>query len=65
MGAAGVPFVPGNHGSEQDIEIMRSEADKIGYPIVIKPTHGGRGKVYPFCFPVLFVSMLLDFFFSF
>lgn len=45
MGAAGVPLVPGYHGSEQDIEIMRLEADKIGYPILIKPTHGGGGKV--------------------
>ncbi|XVF80824.1 hypothetical protein PTKIN_Ptkin15bG0106300 [Pterospermum kingtungense] len=44
MGAAGVPLVPGYHGSEQDIEIMRLEAEKIGYPILIKPTHGGGGK---------------------
>ncbi|XP_039030940.1 methylcrotonoyl-CoA carboxylase subunit alpha, mitochondrial-like [Hibiscus syriacus] len=44
MGAAGVPLVPGYHGSEQDIELMRLEADKIGYPILIKPTHGGGGK---------------------
>ncbi|XWS31534.1 hypothetical protein CRYUN_Cryun23aG0084800 [Craigia yunnanensis] len=44
MGAAGVPLVPGYHGNEQDIEIMRLEADKIGYPILIKPTHGGGGK---------------------
>ncbi|KAG6776362.1 hypothetical protein POTOM_019868 [Populus tomentosa] len=44
MGAAGVPLVPGYHGSEQDIELMKSEADKIGYPILIKPTHGGGGK---------------------
>ncbi|KAB2069061.1 hypothetical protein ES319_A08G071900v1 [Gossypium barbadense] len=44
MGAAGVPLVPGYHGSEQDVEIMRLEADKIGYPILIKPTHGGGGK---------------------
>ncbi|KAJ4840729.1 hypothetical protein Tsubulata_026274 [Turnera subulata] len=46
MGAAGVPLVPGYHGSEQDIEIMKAEADKIGYPILIKPTHGGGGKVF-------------------
>ncbi|CAK7346541.1 unnamed protein product [Dovyalis caffra] len=42
MGAAGVPLVPGYHGSEQDIEIMKSEADTIGYPILIKPTHGAQ-----------------------
>ncbi|KAI3787770.1 hypothetical protein L2E82_00183 [Cichorium intybus] len=44
MGAAGVPLVPGYHGHEQDIDVMKSEADKIGYPILIKPTHGGGGK---------------------
>ncbi|KAK7277620.1 hypothetical protein RJT34_22635 [Clitoria ternatea] len=44
MGAAGVPLVPGYHGEEQDIEKMKLEADKIGYPILIKPTHGGGGK---------------------
>lgn len=50
MGAAGVPLVPGYHGSEQDIEFMKLEADKIGYPILIKPTHGGGGKVCHFFF---------------
>lgn len=45
MGAAGVPLVPGYHGEEQDIELMKSEAEKIGYPVLIKPTHGGGGKV--------------------
>ncbi|KAL1832821.1 methylcrotonoyl-CoA carboxylase subunit alpha, mitochondrial isoform X1 [Daucus carota subsp. sativus] len=44
MGAAGVPLVPGYHGEQQDIELMKSEAEKIGYPILIKPTHGGGGK---------------------
>ncbi|KAL6214669.1 hypothetical protein ACLB2K_014101 [Fragaria x ananassa] len=44
MGAAGVPLVPGYHGHDQDIELMKMEADKIGYPILIKPTHGGGGK---------------------
>ncbi|XP_048233679.1 methylcrotonoyl-CoA carboxylase subunit alpha, mitochondrial isoform X2 [Ricinus communis] len=44
MGAAGVPLVPGYHGIEQDIEQMKLEADKIGYPVLIKPTHGGGGK---------------------
>ncbi|XP_071929844.1 methylcrotonoyl-CoA carboxylase subunit alpha, mitochondrial-like [Coffea arabica] len=44
MGAAGVPLVPGYHGQEQDIELMKLEAEKIGYPVLIKPTHGGGGK---------------------
>ncbi|KAG8389314.1 hypothetical protein BUALT_Bualt02G0216500 [Buddleja alternifolia] len=44
MGAAGVPLVPGYHGHEQDIDLMKLQADKIGYPVLIKPTHGGGGK---------------------
>ncbi|KAK4482290.1 hypothetical protein RD792_009442, partial [Penstemon davidsonii] len=44
MGAAGVPLVPGYHGVEQDIDFMKSQADEIGYPVLIKPTHGGGGK---------------------
>lgn len=48
MGEAGVPLVPGYHGIDQDIDLMKSEAEKIGYPILIKPTHGGGGKVCHF-----------------
>lgn len=44
MGEAGVPLVPGYHGNDQDIDLMKSEAEKIGYPVLIKPTHGGGGK---------------------
>ena len=50
MGAAGVPLVPGYHGADQDIELLKLEADKIGYPVLIKPTHGGGGKVCWECF---------------
>ena len=32
MGAAGVPLVPGYHGSEQGAEFLQSQADRIGYP---------------------------------
>lgn len=60
MGGAGVPLVPGYHGSEQDVEVMRLEADKIGYPILIKPTHGGGGKVCPFL-----NQFIVEIFFSF
>uniref|UniRef100_A0A1D1XSJ0 Methylcrotonoyl-CoA carboxylase subunit alpha, mitochondrial n=2 Tax=Anthurium amnicola TaxID=1678845 RepID=A0A1D1XSJ0_9ARAE len=44
MGSAGVPLVPGYHGDQQDTDFLKLEADKIGYPILIKPTHGGGGK---------------------
>ena len=60
MGAAGVPIVPGYHGNEQDIEVMKKEADRIGYPILIKPTHGGGGKVSFFSLVSLFLLMILS-----
>ncbi|ORX41002.1 putative Methylcrotonoyl-coenzyme A carboxylase 1 [Kockovaella imperatae] len=44
MLAAGVPCVPGYHGAAQDMETLKSEADRVGYPLLIKPTHGGGGK---------------------
>ncbi|MCD7466798.1 hypothetical protein HAX54_003823 [Datura stramonium] len=41
----GFHLCSGYHGGdEQDIDFMKLEADKIGYPILIKPTHGGGGK---------------------
>jgi 3-methylcrotonyl-CoA carboxylase alpha subunit len=44
MGAAGVPLVPGYHGQEQEAEFLQSEADRIGYPLLIKASAGGGGK---------------------
>lgn len=44
MVQTGVPVVPGYHGSEQDAEFLKSEADKIGYPVLIKARAGGGGK---------------------
>jgi len=44
MAAAGVPVVPGYTGEEQSPEVLRREADKIGYPLMIKAAHGGGGK---------------------
>jgi len=42
MQAAGVPVVPGFHGEDQSR--LASEADRIGYPVLIKATAGGGGK---------------------
>lgn len=64
MGAAGVPLVPGYHGEGQDIDLMKAEADKIGYPVLIKPTHGGGGKVclsFSFLFMVLYVKVTYEY----
>ena len=44
MGAAGVPLTPGYHGDDQDPEKLLSEADSIGYPVLIKAAAGGGGK---------------------
>ncbi|CAJ50982.1 methylcrotonyl-CoA carboxylase alpha chain, partial [Bordetella avium 197N] len=44
MERAGVPLVPGYHGERQDPEFLRAEADKIGYPVLIKASAGGGGK---------------------
>ena len=41
---AGVPVVPGYHGESQDPEVLAAEADKIGYPVMIKARAGGGGK---------------------
>ncbi|KAI9605991.1 hypothetical protein H4Q26_004362 [Puccinia striiformis f. sp. tritici PST-130] len=44
MISAGVPCVPGYHGKNQDPEFLKSEADKMGYPVLIKAIKGGGGK---------------------
>jgi 3-methylcrotonyl-CoA carboxylase alpha subunit len=44
MQKAKVPLVPGYHGDRQDPEFLQSQADKIGYPILIKASAGGGGK---------------------
>ncbi|NLD54739.1 MAG: acetyl/propionyl/methylcrotonyl-CoA carboxylase subunit alpha [Burkholderiaceae bacterium] len=44
MAAAGVPLVPGYHDAEQDPSRLRDEADRIGYPVLIKASAGGGGK---------------------
>ncbi|WVQ85814.1 hypothetical protein IAT38_007982 [Cryptococcus sp. DSM 104549] len=44
MLAAGVPCVPGYHGSDQSLSALTAGATSTGYPLLIKPTHGGGGK---------------------
>jgi 3-methylcrotonyl-CoA carboxylase alpha subunit len=44
MDAAGVPTTPGYLGEDQDPDRLRAEADKIGYPVLIKAVAGGGGK---------------------
>ncbi|KII93266.1 hypothetical protein PLICRDRAFT_151840 [Plicaturopsis crispa FD-325 SS-3] len=44
MSNAGVPCVPGYHGDNQDPSYLYKEAERIGYPVLIKAIHGGGGK---------------------
>ncbi|WP_300518173.1 acetyl/propionyl/methylcrotonyl-CoA carboxylase subunit alpha [Aliiroseovarius sp.] len=44
MVEAGVPVVPGYHGDNQDPAFLAAEADKMGYPVLIKAVAGGGGK---------------------
>ncbi|HEY9316483.1 3-methylcrotonyl-CoA carboxylase alpha subunit [Achromobacter deleyi] len=44
MEKAGVPLVPGYHGDNQDPQFLKTQADGIGYPVLIKASAGGGGK---------------------
>ena len=44
MERAGVPLVPGYHGADQDPALLQAQADRIGYPVLIKASAGGGGK---------------------
>jgi len=41
---AGVPCVPGYHGDDQSTDRLIEEANKIGYPVLLKAWMGGGGK---------------------
>jgi 3-methylcrotonyl-CoA carboxylase alpha subunit len=44
MEKAKVPVVPGYHGDDQTPELLAKEAERIGYPVLIKAVAGGGGK---------------------
>jgi len=44
MEKAGVPTTPGYHGAEQSPAGLAAQAERIGYPVLIKATDGGGGK---------------------
>ena len=44
MEKAGVPLVPGYHGADQSPELLKREADRMRYPVLIKASAGGGGK---------------------
>ena len=44
MESAGVPLTPGYHGADQNPALLQAEANRIGYPVLIKASAGGGGK---------------------
>jgi 3-methylcrotonyl-CoA carboxylase alpha subunit len=44
MARAGVPVLPGYHGDAQEIEALAREAERVGLPLIVKPSGGGGGK---------------------
>ena len=44
MKAAGVPVIPGSDGVVPDLEAAFREADRIGYPVMVKASAGGGGR---------------------
>jgi 3-methylcrotonyl-CoA carboxylase alpha subunit len=44
MSAVGVPVAPGYHGDDQALERLAAEAERVGFPLIIKASAGGGGK---------------------
>ena len=44
MQRAGIPLVPGYHGDNQDGTFLLNEAEKIGFPVLLKASAGGGGR---------------------
>ncbi len=44
LGRHGLPTVPGSHGMLRDDDHGLAEAERIGYPVLIKPSAGGGGR---------------------
>ena len=44
MQQAGIPLVPGYHGDNQDEAFLLNEAEKIGFPVMLKASSGGGGR---------------------
>ena len=41
---AGVPVTPGSENNLADLDEARREADRVGYPVMLKATSGGGGR---------------------
>ena len=41
---AGVPCAPGYHGEDQSARRFAAEAERIGFPVMVKASAGGGGR---------------------
>jgi len=63
MSEAGVPIIEGYHGKDQNSDFLQHEANKIGYPVMIKAIKGGGGKVrlnFQICSRFVYIIMLVE-----
>ncbi len=44
MEQSGVPLLPGYHGERQDAPFLADQANRIGFPLIIKAVSGGGGR---------------------
>jgi 3-methylcrotonyl-CoA carboxylase alpha subunit len=44
MARHGVPLVPGYHGEDQDPARLAAEAERLGFPVLLKASAGGGGR---------------------
>ncbi|MBT9599260.1 MAG: acetyl/propionyl/methylcrotonyl-CoA carboxylase subunit alpha [Vitreoscilla sp.] len=44
MEQAGVPLVPGYHGDNNEPAFLQAQAERIGFPVLIKASAGGGGR---------------------
>ncbi|MFH1679480.1 MAG: acetyl-CoA carboxylase biotin carboxylase subunit [Candidatus Eisenbacteria bacterium] len=44
MAAAGIPVIPGMQAGGESLETFAAEAERVGYPVLIKASGGGGGK---------------------
>lgn len=41
----GIPVVPGYNGNDQSLSRLKEEVERIGFPVLLKATMGGGGRV--------------------
>ncbi len=60
MTKAGVPLVPGYHGSDQSLQNLLASATEMGFPVLLKASAGGGGKGMRIVHAVADFSQSLD-----